>query len=354
MSIKREFMGETKDGAPVYLYHLVNSNDMEVTVLNYGVNLRSIFVKDRDGARRDVLLGYEPFEEYFVNDVFLGASVGPVANRTANAEYEIGGKKCHMSVNENENNLHTDFDNGFHKRIWDAEEKDNSVLFTLKSSDGDLGFTGNRTFTIEVSLSEENEVKLHYHAESDEDTYINMTNHAYFNLGGQDSGSILDHVMQLNASNFTPVQDGKSIPTGEIRSVAGTPMDFTSPKAIGKDIDAEYDQLKFTSGYDHNFIIDGAVNADGTVNTELKSFASVTNPATGITMHCFTTLPGFQFYSGNFLKSNVGKDNVKYVARDGFCLETQYYPNAINTPAFPSPVFGKDKVYDTTTIYQFK
>lgn len=355
MCIKREFFGETPEGAPVYLYHLSNENEMEVTVMNYGVNLRNVFVKDKDGVKRDVVLGYADVNGYFGNLPTLGSTIGPCANRTAGAAYTIDGETFHLEVNEKGvNNLHTDLKNGFHKRIWEAEEADNAVVFTLEAADGELGFPGNRTYTIEVSLSEENELKLHYHMESDKNTLVNLTNHTYFNLGGHASGKVYDHVLQLNASHFTPVADDKSIPTGEIRPVAGTPLDFTAPKTIGRDIDADYDQLKYTSGYDHNFCIDGAMTKDGQMDSKLRNFANVTNPATGITMHCFTTLPGFQFYSANFLHEEPGKEDTIYRERDGLCLETQLYPNSINTPGFPNPVYGPERPYDSVTVYQFK
>ena len=323
-----------------------NNSGVEVVVLNFGATIRNIFVPDKDGNKVDVVLGYDDYKQYFGNDCFLGATVGPTANRIANAKYSIDGKEFILPINDGPNNLHTDMNNGFHKRVWDAEEGDNFVKFTLKADDGDLGFSGNRVFELTFTLSDDNALSLHYHAVSDAKTLINMTNHAYFNLGGHNSGSCLDHVMKMNSSFYTPVIDSAAIPTGEIASVEGTPFDFRQEKTIGKDIDADNEQLKFVGGYDHNYVVDGA---DGT----RRNFCTVTSPKTGITMQCSTTLPGFQLYAGNFLNHDHGKDGTVYKPRDGFCLETQFYPNSINEAGFPDCVFGPDREYDTVTVYQF-
>ncbi|WP_026507088.1 aldose epimerase family protein [Butyrivibrio sp. MC2013] len=354
MGVKREFFGETKDGAPVYLYHVSNNNGMEMVWTNFGAILRNVYVFDKDGAKRDVVLGYDSLDEYYVNEPFFGSTIGPSANRVNGAQYQIAGRTYHMSVNNSgKHNLHTDIDLGFHKRVWEAKETNNGVIFSLEQEDGEMGFPGNRLFTVEVSLSEDNEIRIHYHAESDQDTLINMTNHSYFNLGGHDSGKILDHVVQLNASYFTPVHNEEAIPTGEILPVEGTPMDFTQPKPIGRDAAEDYEQLRFGRGYDHNFCVDGAVDKEGRYESALRSFACVTNPVTGITMHAYTTLPGFQFYIGNFIETHKGKDGATYSIRDGFCLESQFYPNAINEENFVTPVFGPDKPYDSETVYKF-
>lgn len=345
MSVKREFLGETKTGAPIYGYHLTNNNGMEVCLLNFGAIIRNIIVTDKNGEKVDVCLGYDNVESYFDNDCFLGAVVGPSANRVANAVYTIDGKRYEMAVNDGPNNLHSDFENGFHKRVWEASETDDSVTFTLSAEDGDLGFSGNREFSVTYTLSEDNALSLHYHATSDANTLMNLTNHCYFNLGGHNSGSILDHVAQFNAEKTTPVKAGL-IPTGEIASVEGSPLDFRKEKRIGQDIDADDEQIKLGGGYDHNFCVDGA---DGT----RRVFATVTCPKTGITMQCSTTLPAFQFYAGNFLKATGGKDGATYSPRDGFCLETQIHPNAVNQKEFPDCVFGPEREYDTTTVYRF-
>ncbi|MCR5404940.1 MAG: galactose mutarotase [Butyrivibrio sp.] len=346
MAVSRERFGETKNGTPIYEYHLTNDNGAEVTVLNYGCIIRNIIVPAKDGRKIDVALGYDAPEEYFINSCFLGATVGPSANRIAKAKYSIDGKEYILPINDGPNNLHSDMNNGFHKRIWDAEEADNSVRFTLKAEDGDLGFPGNRVFEVTVSLSDDNALELHYRGTSDEKTLMNLTNHSYFNLSGCNYGSCLDHVLKLYSSAYTPVIDSEAIPTGEIASVEGTPFDFRQEKPIGRDIDADNEQLKFVGGYDHNFVVDGC---DGT----LRTFAEVSSPVTGITMKCSTTLPGFQLYTGNFLEHGNGKEGTVYRHRDGFCLETQFYPDSINKESFPDCVFGPDKVYDHVTVYQF-
>ena len=346
MALRKEQVGETAKNEAIYAYHITNSNDTEVVVINYGCIINNIFVKDKNGNKVDVVLGFDDVKGYFDNSCFLGAAVGPTANRIANAKYSINGKEFTLPVNDGPNNLHTDMDNGFHKRVWDAEEGDNFVKFTLKSAEGDLGFSGNRVFNITYTLTDDNALSLHYHATSDADTLINMTNHTYFNLGGQASGSILDNTLLLNASNYTPVIDSAAIPTGEIATVKGTPFDFTQEKTIGQDINADNAQLKAVGGYDHNYVID---DADGT----MREFATLSSPKTGITMKCSTDLPGVQLYAGNFLSAKDAKGGIEYKARDGVCLETQFYPNSINEAGFPDPVFGPGREYDTTTIYQF-
>ncbi len=346
MAVKREYLGEALTGAPIYAYHLINDSDMEVVVLNYGCNIKNIFVPDKDGNRVDVSLGYDDYKEYFQNGSCIGSTIGPSANRIANAKYTIDGKEYILPINDGPNNLHTDKQNGFHKRVWDASEGENFVKFRLESEDGDMGFAGNRVFELTFTLTDDNALELCYHATSDANTLINMTNHSYFNLSGEGTGKCENHFMKMNASCYTPVIDSASIPTGEIAAVAGTPFDFTNGKEIGADINEDNEQLKFVGGYDHNFVID---DADGSS----KLFCTVSSPVTGITMECFTTLPGFQFYTANFLGTKVGKNGHGYGAREAFCLETQFYPNSINDPGFPDCVFGPERNYDSVTIYKF-
>ncbi len=345
MTVKREFFGESSQGAPIYGYHITNTNGTELCVINYGAAIRNIFVKDKNGEKKDVVLGYEDASGYFENKSFIGVVVGPSANRVANGKYTIDGKNFVLPVNDGPNNLHSDVNNGLHKRVWDATEGEDSVTFTLNCEDGDLGFSGNRVFKVTYSLSEDDAVSIQYNATSDAKTLINPTNHCYFNLGGHDSGSIEGHIAQFNASMTTPVREGL-IPTGEIVSVEGSPLDFREAKAIGKDINVDNEQLKLGGGYDHNFCIDGA---DGTRRT----FATVTCPETGITMQCSTTLPAFQFYAGNFLDAKGGKGGAVYGKRDGFCLETQIHPDSINHDNFPDPVFGPEREYVSVTVYKF-
>ncbi len=345
MTVKREFLGESKQGAPIYGYHITNEQGNELNVINFGAAIRGIKVNDKNGEKKDVVLGYEDVSGYFENNSFIGVVVGPSANRVANGRYEIDGKSYTLPINDGKNNLHSDVNNGLHKRVWDASETEDSVTFSIKLEDGDLGFAGNRVISVTYSFSEDNAVTIHYHASSDARTLINLTNHTYFNLGGHNSGCIENHVAQFNSSTTTTAGEGL-IPTGEFASVEGTPFDFRTEKTIGRDIEADNEQLKLGGGYDHNFCID---NADGTMRT----FANVTCPETGISMKCSTTLPAFQFYAGNFLDAKGGKDGAVYGKRDGFCLETQIHPDSINHDNFPDPVFGLEREYDSITVYKF-
>lgn len=345
MSVEQKAFGMTHEGKEASLFTVTNQKGMTVVLCDFGANLVSILVPDQKGEVKDVLLGFDNLEQYYGNGSFFGAVIGPSANRIGGAAFEIAGKKYQLAVNDGPNNLHSDFQKGYHKQMWEAEVLENGVKFVLTDADMNMGFPGNKKVSITYILGEENDLHLIYHAEADTDTLINMTNHAYFNLAGQDAGSIEDHILTLKCSNYTPVVAG-AIPTGEIAPVAGTPMDFTTAKVIGKEIGEDFEQLKLTQGYDHNWVIDGA---DGT----MREFALVEDPKSGRKMKVFTDLPGVQFYAGNCIAPETGKGGAEYGPRHGLCLETQCYPNSINTPGFPNVVFGPGKDYDTETIYQF-
>lgn len=345
MSVVKEKFGTTKCGKDVYAYTLSNSKGMAAKVINFGANLVSLLVPDANGNLEDVVLGFDTLEGYYGNGSFFGATIGPSANRIAGACFEIDGKEYHVDVNDGENNLHSHKEEGYHKRVWDVTEGTDSVTMTLEGKDGEMGFPGNKKISVTYSLSEDNELKLEYRATSDTNTIINLTNHTYFNLSGHKAGKIEDHLLKINASHFTPVVAG-AIPTGEIAPVEGTPLDFTKMKPIGQDINADCEQLKLVKGYDHNFVLDGA---DGT----LREIAEVQDPKSGRKMKVFTDLPGVQFYAGNNIGVETGKENTVYEPRKGLCLETQYYPDNIHHPNFPQAVFGPNKDYDTVTIYQF-
>lgn len=345
MSVVKEKFGTTKCGKDVYAYTLTNSKGMAAKIINFGANLVSLLVPDANGNLEDVVLGFDTLEGYYGNGSFFGATIGPSANRIAGASFEIDGKKYQIDVNDGENNLHSHMEDGYHKRVWDATEGTDSVTFTLKGQDGEMGFPGNKKITMVYSLSEDNELKLSYHVTVDANTIVNLTNHTYFNLSGHKSGKIEDHLLKINASNYTPVVAG-AIPTGEIAPVEGTPLDFTKMKPIGQDINADCEQLKLVQGYDHNFVVDGA---DGS----LREIAEAQDPKSGRKMKVFTDLPGVQFYAGNCIGEETGKDNAAYGPRKGFCLETQYYPDNIHHPNFPQALFGPGKDYDAVTIYQF-
>lgn len=344
MALKKRNFGV--DGQEATLYTLENSKGMKAEVTNYGANLVDLFVPDKNGVVEDVVLGFDSVKGYMKNGSFFGATIGPSANRIGGAKFTIDGVEYHVDVNDGPNNLHSHMQNGYHKMLWDAEEGENSVTFTVRDTDGYMGFPGNKELSLTYTLDEENGLTLHYHAKSDKNTVMNPTNHSYFNLDGHKAGNIEDHIMMINASCYTPVVPG-AIPTGEIASVKGTPMDFTSEKVVGKEIRENMEQLLLTQGYDHNWVVDGW---DGS----LKHIATTIGPKSGRKMHTYSTLPGVQFYAGNCIGDEPGKDGAFYTKRSGLCLETQYYPNSINTPNFPSCVFGGDKEYDSVTVYRFE
>lgn len=341
----KETFGTARTGEEVFLYTLTNKNGVEAKITNFGANLVSLKVPDKNGRAEDIVLGYDNLENYYRNGSFFGATIGPSANRIAGASFTIDGETYHIAVNDGENNLHSDMEKGYHKQVWKAEEGENSLTLTIEGKDGELGFPGNKKLTMVYSLSDDNELTLHYRASADRNTIINPTNHTYFNLAGHKAGKIEDHLLRLNAGCFTPVVPG-AIPTGEIKSVTGTPMDFTTAKPIGQDINADYEQLKLTLGYDHNFVIDGA---DGT----LREIAEAEDPKSGRKMKVFTNLPGVQFYAGNCIAEEPGKEGAAYGPRMGFCLETQYFPDNIHHPEFQQALFGPGKDYESVTVYQF-
>ena len=344
MSVTISQFGRTGLGKDIKLYTIKNSKGMTAAATNLGACLVNLIVPNDKGEFKDVILGFAGGEEYLVNGSFFGATVGRVANRTANAKFTIDGTEYKLAVNDNENNLHSDFYKGMHKVLWNAETGDDHVKFSYHSPDMENGFPGNFDISVTYTLTEENEIVISYDGVSDRKTLINMTNHTYFNLSGHDSGSIENTYLQILASNYTPVVKG-AIPTGEIASVKGTVMDFTEGKTIGQDIGADFEQLLLVKGYDHNYVVDGY---DG------KSRLIATAKADGRTMKVFSDLPGVQFYAGNCIAPQEGKDGASYKERTGFCLETQYFPNSANDPAFIHPIFDAGQKYETTTIYRFE
>ena len=345
MGIVKEKFGTTITGEDIYLYTLKNKNGVEAKITNFGAALVSLLVPDKNGEFADVVLGFDRAEDYFANPSFFGVTIGPNANRIAGAAFTLNGKEYHLSVNDGPNNLHSDMDGGYHKGLWKAEEDGDSLKLTIEGKNGDLGFPGNKKVTMIYTLTDANELKLKYHATSDMETLLNLTNHTYFNLAGHDSGSIEGQFLRLHAAHFTPVLPG-AIPTGEIAPVAGTPLDFTEMKRIGKEIGADDEQLKLVQGYDHNLVLD---KADGS----MREVAEARDPKSGRSMKVFTDLPGMQFYAGNCIVKQNGKGGATYVPRTGFCLETHYFPDNIHHPEFPQAVFGPDRVYETETVYQF-
>ncbi len=334
--------GKTNLGKDIKLYTITNNSGMEAAVSNIGACLVKLLVPNDRGEIKDIVLGYESGEEYLVNGCFFGATIGRSANRIAKAKFSIDGTEYLLTVNDNDNNLHSESSKGMHKVLWDAETGDDHVKFSYHSPDMENGFPGNLDISVTYTLTDD-AIEISYDGVSDKKTLINMTNHTYFNLSGHDSGSIEKTKLMINASNYTPVL-ADAIPTGEIAPVAGTVMDFTHEKMIGKDIDACFEQLLLVLGYDHNYVVD-----DFTGEQKLIATAS----ADGRKMQVYSDLPGIQFYSGNRISPQNGKAGAFYTKRTGFCLETQYFPNSVNDPAFASPVFDAGERYQTKTVYRF-
>lgn len=338
--------GITKDGKEALLYTISNKKGMVAKISNYGCAIVSLIIPTKDGKTLDVVLGYDNVNSYETNPASMGCCIGRNANRTGNASFIFNGKKYQLEINENKNNLHTSHITGYHKRIWETvAETENSVAFRMDTPDGDQGFPGNCITTVTYTVSEDNELIIRYDGESDAATPWNVTNHAYFNLAGHDSGSIEDTVLWLKSTSYTPV-DAEFIPTGEIVKSEGTPMDFSKPIAISEHIGDDFEQLKFTGGYDHNFCLDITPG-------ELTLVCTATSPKTGLTMETYTDLPGIQFYAGNMLNDTPGKEGMIYANRTGFCLETQYYPDNLNQDNFETPVIKAGEKRSTVTIYKF-
>jgi aldose 1-epimerase len=347
-TLKKEVFGKTADGQSVELYTLTNANGLEARIITYGGIVVSLKTPDRKGKMDDIVLGFDSLDEYLKGHPFFGALTGRYANRIAKGRFTLNGVEYKLATNNGENHLHGGV-KGFDKAVWKARQvpaKDGVALeLTHLSKDGDEGYPGNLSAIVVYTLTDKNELKIDYSATSDKDTVINLTNHSYFNLAGQGSGDILNHQVTINANSFTPV-DSTLIPTGELRSVKGTPFDFTQPAAIGARVDQDEEQLKFGQGYDHNFVINGQTGV-------LRQAAKVSDPATGRVVEVWTTEPGVQLYIGNFLREMKGKAGKVYNRRHGFCLETQHFPDSPNKPSFPSTVLKKGGRYQTTTVFKF-
>ena len=355
MAISRESFGLTKSGIETYQYIISNENGMKAVVSDFGAVLVQLLIPD-EGELVDVVLGGSSVCDYEGNGCYLGSTVGRSANRIAGAKFTINGQEYHIPVNENDNNLHSGPD-VYNERIWKAETCENtegdSVTFSLDSPDGDQGYPGRLQISVTYTVTKDNSLKIHYYGSSDADTIVNLTNHSYFNLAGHNSGSILDHEVWIDADYITEA-DGHAIPTGRLLAVSGTPMDFTSPKKVGLEINrTDYEPIANGGGYDHNYCLN--FYSSEAEKQEITLVASLKEPNSGRVMEVLTDLPGLQLYSGNFLNGNfTGKGGYVYENRTGICFETQYYPNAVNEPSFPSPVLKKGDIYDTTTVYRFK
>jgi len=338
----------THDGRPITLYTLTNAKGMEVDAMNYGGIIVSIRVPDRKGQFADVVLGHEKLEGYFPNPPYLGAIVGRYANRIANGTFTLDGKTYTLPKNDGPNTLHGGVDKTLNKVVWDGEPLKGKagVAFTYLSKDGDDGWPGNLKVKVTYTLTNENELVIDYEATTDKATPINVSQHSYFNLAGEGNGDILNHEIMLNADRFTPV-DKNLIPTGELRAVKGTPMDFTTSTKIGARIDDNYEQLVLGHGYDHNWVINRT--GDG-----MALAARVYEPTSGRVLEVSTTQPGIQFYTGNFLDGSVtGKQGHVYKHRYGFCLETQHFPDSPNHPEFPNTILRPGETFRQKTVFKF-
>jgi aldose 1-epimerase len=348
-TIKKESFGKTTGGEQIELYSLSNKKGMEVSITNFGATVVTLKVPDRAGKAADIVLGYDTLDGYDNGTSYFGATVGRYGNRIAGGKFSIDGKTYTLPKNNGENTLHGGIV-GFNKRVWKAREitakEGESLEMTYLSADGEEGFPGNLSAKVVFTLpAERNELRIDYTATTDKDTVLNLTNHSYFNLSGEGNGDILDHVMTLHSKQFTPV-DKTLIPTGELKNVGGTPMDFNSATAIGKRINENDEQLVFGKGYDHNWVLTRA-------GSGLSMAAEAYDPKSGRKLEVLTTEPGVQFYTGNFLDGAKGKGNKPYPQRAAFCLETQHFPDSPNHANFPSTLLKPNAVFHSQTVFRF-
>jgi aldose 1-epimerase len=345
MSVTTERFGDS----PANLFWVRNANDCVLVLSDLGASVVNFRIPKQDGEVLDVVLGYDSYEGYINGSAYMGATVGRYANRIANGRFRLNGES--YDLDKNQNNRHTLHGGGdsYHTRIWKTTAVNsiaNAVTFSLHSPDGDQGFPGNADISVTYTLNDSDEIVIRYDAVSDKETVFNLTNHSYFNLDGRDSGDISSHQLWISADYFTPI-DEELIPTGQIVSVKGTPLDFTNPKRIGREVDSAYEQMAFGSGYDHNFVLKEH-RSDSHV-------ARVLSEKSGIEMLVYTDMPGLQFYSGNGLGSDAdAKNGSAYAKRGGFCLETQFFPDSPNQRGFPSPIYESGRHFESFTTYSYK
>jgi len=347
--VTKQPFGKTPDGQQIDLYTLRNAHGVEAKIMNYGAIVTSLKVPDRNGKFDDVVLGFSDFDSYLKNDPYFGAIVGRYGNRIAKGRFTLNGVEYKLATNNGENHLHGGI-KGFDKVVWTAHQLTTkagpAVALTYLSKDGEEGYPGNLTANVVYTLTNNDELKIDYTVTTDKDTVHNLTHHSYFNLAGEGNGDILNHVVTINANRFVPTDAG-SIPTGELKSVAGTPFDFLKPMAIGARINQDDEQLKFGNGYDHTWVINGRPGV-------MRFAATAYDATSGRVMQVWTTEPGVQFYTGNFLDgTKTGKSGKAYERRNGFCFETQHYPDSPNHPSFPTTTLKKGQTYKSTTIYRF-
>lgn len=343
--VRQELFGN-HEGKKVYLLTLTNKEGNVIRLTNYGARITWIEVPDKDGKKDNITFGFDEFESMINGDPYFGAVVGRYANRIAKGKFTLDGVEYSLPVNNGVNSLHGG-PGGWHSSVWETEivkkTKEPTVVFTFESPDMEEGYPGNMNIKVTYKWSDKNEIIIDYECTTDKKTVLNITNHAYFNLHGAGNGDILDHVLTIQSTAFSPV-DSTLIPTGESMPVGGTPFDFLTPHSVGERILEEFQQLKFGGGYDHNFILDNTSEVDATVY----------DPSTGRLMEVITDQPGIQFYSGNFLNGRLtGFGGKPYNYRSGLCLETQHFPDSPNHPNFPTTVLNPGDTMKTTTIYRF-
>jgi aldose 1-epimerase len=346
--MQRKSFGRTSDGTDTELFEITNRNGCTAALTDFGASLVSLTAPDRAGRKEDVVLGFRTAEGYERNGCFIGGTIGRYGNRIAGAAFQLGGKPVQLVPNDGPNSLHGG-KGGFHLKLWKAEPKatGDGIVFTRVSPDGEERFPGSLSVRVEYTWTDDQTLRIDYRAVTDRTTIVNLTHHSYFNLAGEGTGDILGHLLQIDAERFTPV-NGNLIPTGELRAVRGTPFDFTKPAPVGSRIGDPDEQLKLGRGYDHNFVLNS--KSGGVLSRD----AVVVEPASGRVMEVWSTEPGIQFYSGNFLDGSLkGKRGAAYGHRTGFCLETQHFPDSPNRPEFPSTTLNPGAEYRTVTEYRF-
>ena len=349
LKIEKKEFGTTEDNVTVYQFVLSNKNGMEISVINYGGIITSLKAKDRNGKYHDIVLGFNSLPPYEDENPYFGALIGRYGNRIANGNFKLDGQSYKLDINNPPNHLHGGL-KGFHKVVWKPKEilndSDVSLELTYLSKHMEEGYPGNLDVKVTYTLNNKDELSVGYEAVTDQKTIINLTQHSYFNLSGNFSNDILDHEIRINADSFLPV-DETLIPTGEIRSVHGSPFDFRKSKLISQDIDTNNKQIEFGKGYDHCWVINNQSNG-------LRSVASAYHYESGRVLDVYSDLPGLQFYSGNFLDGTLKSKKVGYYElRSGFCLETQYYPDSPNQENFPSFILKPGEVYKSNTVFKF-
>ncbi len=341
--------GRTRSGETVEEFTLGNSAGMEVKIITYGGIITSIRVSDRHGKFANVALGFDNLAKYEAEHPYFGAITGRYANRIADGRFTLDGRQYQLYLNDGPFSLHGG-EKGFDKRIWQAREWSQTGLeLSYRSPDGEEGYPGNLDTVVSYTLSDDNALRIDYFATTDAPTVLNLTNHSYFNLLGEGEGTIYEHILSINAEHYTPI-NSNLIPTGEVAALAGTPLDFRNAKAISAGLRSSHGQIALAQGYDHNF----ALNRAGLSAGDLGLAAHVYEPRAGRRMEVFTTEPGMQFYSGNFLDGSlIGTSGRLYRQGDGLALETQHFPDSPNQPQFPSTVLRPGEQFESTTVYKF-